>query len=79
MAVIPEKMVDSGKFLEEVNRFCLETSSNYMDAVLHIAELRGIEVETAASMIKASSKAKASLQESAEELNYLPKTARLPF
>lgn len=79
MTVKPERMVDSAKFLEEVSTFSAETNSSYMDAVIHVAERRGIEIETAAAMIKASSKAKAALQESAEDLNYLPRTARLPL
>lgn len=79
MTVKPERMVDSAKFLEEVSTFSTETNSSYMDAVIHVAERRGIEIETAAAMIKASSKAKAALQESAEDLNYLPRTARLPL
>lgn len=76
--VRPEKMVDSSGFLAEVTDFVKATQSSYMDAVLHIAEKRGIEIETAASMIKSSPRAKANLQECAEDLNYLPKTARLP-
>jgi len=49
-----------------------------MDAVIHIAGLKGIEIETAAAMIKTSTKAKAFLQESAEDLNYMTRTSRLP-
>jgi len=74
----PEKMVDSAQFLQEVDQFSRATSCGYMDAVIHVASLKGIEIETAAAMIKTSSKAKAFLQESAEELNYMPKSARLP-
>lgn len=76
--VRPEKMVDSSKFLQEVEQFSKTTGSDYMDSLIHVAQDRGMEIETVASMVKTSSKAKAFLQESAERLNYLPKTARLP-
>lgn len=78
MIVKPEKMVDTTLFLQEVDQFNKETNCGYMDAVVHIAELKGIEIETAAAIIKTSSKAKAFLQESAEDLNYMPRSARLP-
>lgn len=75
----PAKMIDSGHFLQEVERLTNETGCDYMEAVIHLAEAKGLEIETVASMIKGSSKAKSVLQESAERLNYLPKTARLPI
>lgn len=74
----PDKMVDTAQFLQEVDQFSKSTSCGYMDAVIHIAEIKGIEIETAAAMIKTSTKAKAFLQESAESMNYLPRTSRLP-
>lgn len=76
--VKPEKMVDTAQFLQEVDQFSRATSCGYMDAVIHIAGIKGIEIETAAAMIKTSSKAKSFLQESAEEMNFLPRTSRLP-
>ncbi len=78
MTVRPAKMLDSSAFLKEVEEFSRETGTDYMEALMHIAEERGMEVETVASMVKSSSKAKAFLQESAENLNYLPKVGRLP-
>lgn len=74
----PEKMVDSAKFLQEIDAFNRETNCGYMDAIIHVAEVWGVEIETAAAVIKTSTKAKAFLQESAEDLNYLPRSARLP-
>jgi hypothetical protein len=74
----PEKMVDTTQFLQEVDQFSRATSCGYMDAVIHVAGLKGIEIETAAAMIKTSTKAKAFLQESAEDLNYMTRTSRLP-
>jgi hypothetical protein len=51
----------------------------YIDAVLHFCEVTGLEIESAASLIKSSAKMKASIQNEAEELNYLPKSAKLPL
>jgi hypothetical protein len=42
-------------------------------------EKNGIEIETAASLIKSSSKIKAKIQNEAEEMNYLPRSAKLPI
>lgn len=79
MALVkPEKMVDTTQFLQEVEQFNRATGCGYMDAIIEVAEKWGIEIETAAAMVKTSSKAKAFLQESAEDLNYMPRSARLP-
>lgn len=78
MTVKPLKMLDSSVFLQEVEKFSRDTNTDYMESLMHIAETRGMEVETVASMVKSSSKAKAYLQESAENLNYLPRISRLP-
>ena len=48
-----------------------------MDAVLHYCDQNGMEPETAAQLV--NSKLKAQIREEAEELNFLPKTAKLPI
>ena len=55
---------------------CLRIS--YIDAVIYFCEQKGLDVETAASLIRNNSKLKASIQLEAEKLNYLPKTTQLP-
>jgi hypothetical protein len=78
MELKPQRMLDTSSFLADVDKFAKETGTDYMDAIIHIAEERGLEIESVASIVKGSPKAKAVLQESAEKLNYLPKVARLP-
>jgi hypothetical protein len=51
----------------------------YIDAVIYFCEQKGLDVETAASLIRNNSKLKASIQLEAEKLNYLPKTTQLPL
>lgn len=53
--------------------------SDYLDAILHYCEKHDIEIESIARYIKKNVVLKARLQEEAEELNYLQKTARLPI
>jgi len=50
-----------------------------MDAVLLYADQNGLEIETVASIIRNSTKIKSKIQVQAEELNFLPKTSRLPI
>ena len=50
---------------------------SYMDAVLYYCELNNMEPETAGGLI--SGKLKQKIREEAENLNFLPKTARLPL
>lgn len=64
-------------FMLEIDRIAEENRINYIDAVIHFCEKNGIEIETAAALIKGSAKMKAKVQLDAEEQNYLPKTRRL--
>jgi len=75
----PEKMLDSSEFLKEVESHMTKWKCTYMEALTHITEKRGLEIEAVAPIIKSSVKAKALLQEDAEKLNYLPKIDRLPI
>jgi hypothetical protein len=66
-------------FMIEIEKLVIEKRVNYIDAVVLFCEQRGMEVETAATLIKGSAKMKAKVQNDAEELNYLPKTRKLPI
>jgi hypothetical protein len=48
----------------------------YMDSVLYYCEQNEMEPETAATLI--TGKLKQKIREEAENLNFLPKTAKLP-
>lgn len=66
-------------FMEIIDKIVDEQGITYIDAVLHYCESTGVELETAAVLIKSSAKMKAKIQTEAEENNLLPKTSRLPI
>lgn len=66
-------------FMIEIDKIVQDKKVNYIDAVIIFCEQKGMEVETAAALIKGSAKMKAKVQNDAEELNYLPKTRKLPI
>ena len=67
------------KFLAEIKKLVLDFNMDYLDAVVYYCERNNLEVETAASIIRSNLKIKSKLQVEAENLNFLPKTAKLPF
>lgn len=66
-------------FMLEIDKIALDKQLNYIDAVVYFCEKNGVEIETAASLIKGSAKMKAKIQLDAEQQNYLPKTRKLPI
>lgn len=66
-------------FIKDIDQIVLEHKLDYIDAVVFYCEKTGVEIETAASLIKSSSKIKSKVQYAAEEKNYLPKSAKLPI
>jgi hypothetical protein len=77
--VVVNNGLSSEKFLKEIDRIVNTYNIDYMDAVIHFCEKNNIEVETAASIIRSNLKIKSKLQLEAENLNYLPKSAKLSF
>jgi len=67
----------SSEFYIKIQELVEETKLSYMDAVLHYCDQNGMEPETAAQLI--NGKLKVQIREEAEELNFLPKTAKLPI
>jgi hypothetical protein len=67
------------EFTKEIEKLVHMKDMEYIDAVLYFCEEKGLDVETAASLIRNNSKLKASIQIEAENLNYLPKTKQLPL
>lgn len=66
-------------FMQEIDKLVDEKSMTYIEAVIYFCEQNDIEIETAASLIKGSAKMKARVQDEAEDLNYLPKSRKLPI
>jgi hypothetical protein len=73
------KLIDSRSFIETIEKSVRDRKLDYMDAVVEFCTKNGIEIETAALIIRANSGIKAKIQDEAEALNYMPKTAKLPI
>lgn len=77
---IPFNPVKSVKdFQDEIDKLVKNKGMEYIEAVVYFCETTGLEIESAASLIRSSAKMKAVIQNEAENLNYLPKSARLPI
>lgn len=68
----------STELIKKIDSLVKENGIDYIDAVIHYCELNNLEIETVASVIKNSSYLKSNIQIEAENLNFLPKRARLP-
>ena len=75
--MMPLQTQTAKEFFVKIQDIVTDTSMSYMDAVLFYCEKNGMEPETAGSLI--NGKLKQKIREEAEELNFLPKTARLPI
>ena len=74
---MPLQTQTSAEFFTKIQELVQETRLSYMDAVLHYCDQNGLEPETAAQLV--NTKLKAQIREEAEELNFFPKTAKLPI
>ena len=73
------KVLSSEQFYKDVDNLVRSSGLKYIDAVVYYCEKNNIEIEAAASMIKGNFRIKSFVQSEGEELNYLPKTAKLPI
>jgi hypothetical protein len=60
-----------------IEKLVCEKKITYMDAIVHYCENNELEVESAAKLINTIIKSKIECE--AQELNFLPKTAKLPL
>lgn len=67
------------EFLQEIETLVKTKKMEYIDAVVHYCNENGIELETAAELIKSSMVMKAKIQGEAENLGYLQRSAKLPL
>lgn len=77
--IVLEKALSSEKFTADIENLIARHKLNYVDAVIHYCNINNIEVESAATIIKQNLKMKAQLESEYENLNYLPKRAKLNF
>lgn len=73
------RMINITDFLLEIEHIASDKNIDYIDAVVHYCSKTGMEIETAAELIKKNAKIKAKLKSDAESIGYLPKTAKLPI
>jgi hypothetical protein len=73
------KIMTAESFYEEIDAMVSAHDLSYMDAVVHFCEKNEIEIEVAASMIAENFRIKSMMQQEGEQLNFLPKTAKLPI
>lgn len=64
--------------LREVSKYVNDDVS-YIDALVHYAEVHGIEIEVIGDIVRRSQIMKAKVHEDAEKLNLVEKTQRLPI
>lgn len=73
------KITSSKRFYKEINDLVEKHDMDYIDAVLHFCQINNVEIESVASIIKNNLNFISVIQAEAEQLNYLPKTDRLPI
>tara|TARA_Y100000385_G_scaffold286006_1_gene347116 strand:+ start:1118 stop:1345 length:228 start_codon:yes stop_codon:yes gene_type:complete len=66
------------EFFEYVYKIARQPDSNYMEAVLDYAHKNDIEIEALADIIRKNPNIKSRIQDEAEELYMMEKTAKLP-
>lgn len=71
-------MILPADFIKKIEEIASKPGVDYIDAVIDYCTKNGIEIETAAAIIKSNPSIKSKIQVEAEELNVLEKTARLP-
>ena len=72
------KIKTPAEFAEEIEELVWRYDIDYIDAVMLYCERNNLEVETVASLVKGNANLKSRMQSDAENLNFLPKVARLP-
>ena len=71
------KIKTSMKFMEDIESLVQRTKMTYIDAVLHHCEQNNLEPETAGQLI--GGKLKQQIQEEAEDLHLVKRSAKLPI
>ena len=66
-------------FINEIENLRRSKNMEYIDAVVHWCEKNKVEIEYIAAFIKKDQIMELKIQEEAENLNYMKKTARLPI
>jgi|TARA_Y100000034_G_C6810877_1_gene364399 hypothetical protein len=70
-------MYTTEQYNKEIEKLVETTNMSYLDAMLYHADENNLESETVAGLI--NTKTKTRLREEAEQLHFMPKTAKLPI
>lgn len=65
------------KFAKAIEKIVTETDYNHIEAIAEYCKETGMEIELAATLVNSNLKSK--IEADAQDLNLLPKSARLPF
>lgn len=74
----PVSFVTPQKLYEEIEDLVWAEDISYLDAILLYAERNNIEAESLSVLINKNQNLKELLRKDAEDLNFLPKTVRIP-
>lgn len=69
----------SSEFAKEIEKIVKDKKLEYLEAVLLYCTSHDLEIESIASLVKTNQTLKAKIQTEAEDLNFLPRSARLPL
>lgn len=72
------KTLDPQQLYKDLEQIVRDFHVSYGDAIIHYCERNKHEIETVAEVIKKNPKLTSALQNEYENLNMLPRTARLP-
>ncbi len=73
------KIMSTDIFYKEIDILVHKHNLSYMDAIVYYCERNELEIETAASMVRGNFRIKSQIQQEGEQLNFLPRTAKLPI
>ena len=77
MVIMALKINNSMKFMENIEALVQKTKMTYIDAILYYCEENNLEPETAGQLV--GGKLKQQIQEEAEELHLVKRSAKLPI
>lgn len=66
-------------FISIIEEIVQSKKVDYFEAVMYYCEKTGLEIESAAQLIKGNAKMKAKVRTDAENSGYLAKTSKLPI
>ena len=72
-------VIDVKQFLKDIETLVNEKRMEYIEAVVFYCDKTGMEIETAAQLIKQNQKFKAKIRTEAEDLHFLQRTPKLPI